>query len=195
MADVKLEYPGGPLPLPVHDAVEGPAGLDIGKVLKETGYVTYDPGFMNTSSCASAITYIDGDASILRYRGYPIEQLAEKASFLEVSYLLIHGELPSPTQLAAFTEQISIHTLLHEDMRRFFDGFRHDAHPMPVLSSAVSALSTFYQDSLDPFDPAQVEISTTRLLAKAPTIASYAYKRSIGQPYIYPDNTLGYVEN
>ena len=195
MADVKLEYPGGPLPLPVQDAVEGPAGLDIGKVLKETGYVTYDPGFMNTSSCASAITYIDGDAGILRYRGYPIEQLAEKASFLEVSYLLIHGELPSPTQLAAFTEQISIHTLLHEDMRRFFDGFRHDAHPMPVLSSAVSALSTFYQDSLDPFDPAQVEISTTRLLAKAPTIASYAYKKSIGHPFLYPDNSMGYVEN
>ncbi|GAA1770671.1 citrate synthase [Luedemannella helvata] len=195
MADVKLDYPGGPLPLPVHEASEGPHGLDIGKVLKETGYVTYDPGFMNTSSCASAITYIDGDAGILRYRGYPIDQLAQQSSFLEVSYLLIYGELPTRAQLDAFSEQISIHTLLHEDMRRFFDGFRHDAHPMPVLSSAVSALSTFYQDSLDPFDPQQVEISTIRLLAKAPTIASYAYKRSIGQPYIYPDNTLGYVEN
>ncbi len=195
MADVKLDYPGGPLPLPVHEASDGPDGLDIGKVLKETGYVTYDPGFMNTSSCASAITYIDGDAGILRYRGYPIEQLAQQSSFLEVSYLLIYGELPTRAQLDTFTEQISIHTLLHEDMRRFFDGFRHDAHPMPVLSSAVSALSTFYQDSLDPFDPAQVEISTIRLLAKAPTVAASAYKRSIGQPYMYPDNTLGYVEN
>jgi citrate synthase len=195
MADVKLEYPGGPLPLPVHDATEGAAGLDIGKVLKETGYVTYDPGFMNTSSCASAITYIDGDEGILRYRGYPIDQLAQQSSFLEVSYLLIYGELPTRAQLDAFSEQINIHTLLHEDLRRFFDGFRHDAHPMPVLSSAVSALSTFYQDSLDPFDPAQVEISTIRLLAKAPTIASYAYKKSIGQPFLYPDNNMGYVEN
>ncbi|GAA1835083.1 citrate synthase [Luedemannella flava] len=195
MADVKLDYPGGPLPLPVHEATEGAHGLDIGKVLSETGYVTYDPGFMNTSSCASAITYIDGDAGILRYRGYPIDQLAQQSSFLEVAYLLIYGELPTRAQLDTFTEQINIHTLVHEDMRRFFDGFRHDAHPMPVLSSAVSALSTFYQDSLDPFDPAQVEISTIRLLAKAPTIASYAYKRSIGQPSMYPDNTLGYVEN
>jgi len=195
MADIKLDHPAGQLSLPVHGAVEGASGIDIGKLLSQTGYVTYDPGFVNTASCASAITYIDGDAGILRYRGYPIEELAEKATFLEVSYLLIYGELPTAAQLAEFREQVSIHTLLHEDMRRFFDGFRYDAHPMPVLASAVNALSTFYQDSLDPFDQEQVEISTIRLLAKVPTIASYAYKKSIGQPFMYPDNSLGYVEN
>src|SRR5204862_7399154 len=181
--------------LPVHQAVEGASGLDIGKLLADSGYVTYDPGFVNTASCASAITYIDGDQGILRYRGYPIEQLAEKSSFLEVSYLLIYGELPTAEQLAEFIGKINVHTLLHEDLRRFFDGFPRDAHPMPVLSSAVSALSTFYQDSLDLFDPEQVEISTIRLIAKLPTIASYAYKKSIGQPFLYPDNALGYVEN
>jgi citrate synthase len=195
MADVRLEYPGGQLSLPVRDATEGSPGADIGALLKETGYVTYDPGFVNTASCSSTITYIDGDAGILRYRGYPIAELAERSSFLEVSYLLIYGELPSATQLADFTRQINIHTLLHEDLKRFFDGFPRDAHPMPVLSSSVSALSTFYQDSLDPFDPNQVEISTIRLLAKLPTIASYAYKKSIGHPFLYPDNALGYVEN
>jgi len=181
--------------MPEHPAVEGPSGLDIGKLLSETGHVTFDPGFMNTASCASAVTFIDGDAGILRYRGYPIEQLAENASFLEVSYLLIYGELPTAEQLAEFTGKIKLHTLLHEDLRRFFDGFPRDAHPMPVLSSAVSALSTFYQDSLDPFDADQVDISSIRLLAKLPTIASYAYKKSIGQPFMYPDNALGYVEN
>jgi citrate synthase len=195
MADLKLEHDNGQISLPVQPAVEGPSGVGIGKLLAETGYVTYDPGYVNTASCASAITYIDGDAGILRYRGYPIDQLARQSSFLEVSYLLIYGELPSATQLTEFSEQIRIHTLLHEDLRRFFDGFPRDAHPMPVLSSAVSALSTFYQDSLDPFDAAQVEISTVRLLAKLPTIASYAYKKSIGQPFLYPDNSLGYVEN
>ncbi|GLI01278.1 citrate synthase [Phytohabitans aurantiacus] len=195
MTDVKLDHHGGQLSMPVHEAVEGASGIDVGKLLKETGYVTFDPGFVNTASCASAITYIDGDAGILRYRGYPIEQLAEKASFLEVSYLLTYGELPTADQLAAFSGKVRNHTLLHEDMRRFFDGFRYDAHPMPVLASAVNALSTFYQDSLDPFDADQVEISTVRLLAKAPTIASYAYKKSIGQPFMYPDNSLGYVEN
>ncbi|MBB5868021.1 citrate synthase [Allocatelliglobosispora scoriae] len=179
----------------VRDAAEGPAGVDVSALLKETGYVTYDPGFMNTANTASAITYIDGDAGILRYRGYPIDQLAEKSSFLEVSYLLIYGELPTQTELAAFTDEIRMHTLLHEDLRRFFDGFPRDAHPMPVLSSAVSALSTFYQDSLDPFDADQVQATTIRLLAKVPTIASYAYKKSIGQPFLYPDNSLGYVEN
>ena len=195
MTDVKLDHPGGHLSLPVHPAVEGASGLDIGKLLAESGYVTYDPGFVNTASCASSVTYIDGDAGILRYRGYPIEQLAEHSSFLEVSYLLIYGELPTAEQLANFVGLINVHTLLHEDLRRFFDGFPRDAHPMPVLSSAVSALSTFYQDSLDLFDPEQVEISTIRLIAKLPTIASYAYKKSIGQPFLYPDNDLGYVEN
>ncbi|GIF83197.1 citrate synthase [Catellatospora bangladeshensis] len=176
-------------------AVEGSSGLDIGKVLKETGYVTYDPGFVNTAACTSAITYIDGDEGILRYRGYPIEQLAEHSTFLEVSYLLMYGELPTAAQLEEFTGRVRLHTLLHEDMKRFFEGFPRDAHPMAVLSAAVSALGTFYQDSQDPFDNEQVEISTVRMLAKLPTIASYAYKKSIGQPMLYPDNNLGYVEN
>ncbi|GIG87378.1 citrate synthase [Plantactinospora endophytica] len=195
MTDVKLDHPGGQLSIPVKPAVDGPAGIATGNLLKETGYVTYDPGFVNTAACSSEITYIDGDAGILRYRGYPIEQLAEKSSFLEVSYLLIYGELPTAQQLGEFDEWIRRHSLLHEEMRRFFDGFPRDAHPMAVLSSAVSAISTFYQDSLDPFDREHVEISTVRLMAKVPTIASYAYKKSIGQAMLYPDNSLGYVDN
>jgi citrate synthase len=183
------------LDLKLVPATEGSSGLDISKLLATTGMITLDSGFMNTGSTTSAITYIDGDAGILRYRGYPIDQLAEKSSFLEVSYLLIHGELPTTDQLEAFSSRISRHTLLHEDLKRFFDGFPRDAHPMPVLSSAVSALSTFYQDSLDPFNDDQVELSTVRLLAKLPTIAAYAYKKSIGQPYLYPDNSLSLVEN
>jgi citrate synthase len=192
-AGFTLEHSKGSLPLAVHTASEGPSGLDIGNLLKETGHVTLDVGFVNTASCTSAITYIDGDAGILRYRGYPIEELAQKSSFLEVSYLLIYGELPTLAQLADFTARVKVHTLLREEMRRFFDGFPRDAHPMAVLSSAVSALSTFYQDSLDPLDWEQVEISTVRLLAKLPTIASYAHKTSMGQPLLYPDNSLGYV--
>ncbi len=195
MADFELKHPGGSLPLPVTEATDGPSGLEAGALLKETGYVTLDPGFVNTASCASSITFIDGDEGILRYRGYPIDQLAEKSSFIEVSYLLIYGELPTPAELEAFSDRIRHHTLLHEDLRRFFDGFPRDAHPMAVLSSAVSALSTFYQDSLDPFDQEHVEMSTVRLMAKLPTIASYAYKKSVGQPHLYPDNSLGYVEN
>jgi citrate synthase len=195
MADFELKHPGGQLPLAVTPATEGPGGVEIGNLLKDTGYTTLDPGFVNTSSCASAITYIDGDAGILRYRGYPIDQLAEKSSFLEVSYLLIYGELPSAAQLEDFTDGIRTHTLLHEEMRRFFEGFPRDAHPMAVLSSAVSALSTFYQDSLDPFDRDHVDLSGVRLMAKIPTIASYAFKKSVGQPLLYPDNSLGYVEN
>ncbi|HEU5108513.1 MAG TPA: citrate synthase [Micromonosporaceae bacterium] len=193
MTDFTLEHPDGRLPLAVREAVDGPSGAEIGKLLGTTGHVTYDPGFGNTAACASAITYIDGEAGILRYRGYPIEQLAERSSFLEVAYLLIHGELPTRAELDGFTAAIRRHTLLHEEMRRFFESFPRDAHPMPVLSAAVSALSTFYQDNLDPADPEAVEISTVRLLAKVPTIASYAYKKSIGQPLLYPDNTLDYV--
>jgi citrate synthase len=195
MTDFSLEHPGGTLALSVHEAEEGPAGIEITKLLNETGSVTYDPGFVNTASCRSDITYIDGDAGILRYRGYPIDQLAENASFLEVSYLLIYGDLPTAQELENFADKVRRHTMLHEEMKGFFGGFPSDAHPMPVLSSAVSALSTFYQDSLNPFDRDQVEISTVRLLAKVPTIASYAYKKSIGQPSLYPDNSLGYVEN
>ncbi len=186
---------GDPLDLPVAEATEGAAGADISKLLSSTGLVTFDSGFANTASCKSAITYIDGDAGILRYRGYPIAELAEHSTFLEVSYLLIHGELPTADQLAEFEGNIRRHTLLHEDLKRFFEGFPRDAHPMPVLSSAVSALSTFYQDALDPFDEDDVQLSIVRLLAKLPTIAAYAYKKSVGQPFLYPDNSLGLVEN
>lgn len=195
VTDYLLKYPAGELPLDQVPSTEGESGLSIGSLLKATGNVTLDPGFVNTASCTSKITFINGDEGILRYRGYPIDQLAEKSTFLETSYLLIYGELPTPEQLAGFSSKITQHTMLHEDLRRFFDGFPRDAHPMPVLSSAVSALSTFYQDSLDPFDQQQVEISTIRLLAKVPTIAAYAYKKSVGQPMLYPDNSLGFIEN
>jgi len=190
-----LRYPGGELDLEIVHATEGADGIALGPLLAKTGYTTFDQGFVNTASTKSAITYIDGDAGILRYRGYPIEQLAEKSTFIEVSYLLIYGELPTPTQLEEFTTKIQRHTLLHEDLKRFFDGFPRNAHPMPVLSSAVNALSAYYQDSLDPLDHEQVELSTIRLLAKLPTIAAYAYKKSVGQPFLYPDNTLSLVEN
>jgi len=192
---VTLQYGGNELEMTVQHATDGAGGIRAGKLLATTGLVTLDPGFVNTASCSSEITYIDGDAGILRYRGYPIEQLAERSTFIEVSYLLIYGHLPSRAELDDFTDRIQRHTLLHEDLKRFFDGFPRDAHPMPVLSSAVSALSTFYQDSLNPFDDNQVEISTVRLLAKLPTIAAYAYKKSVGQPFLYPDNSLGLVEN
>jgi len=190
-----LHYGGQQLELKVIPASEGAAGLEISKLLTTVGVITLDPGFTNTGSTTSAVTYIDGDAGILRYRGYPIEQLAQSSTFLETSYLLIHGELPTGAELDAFVKRLSRHTMLHEDLKRFFDGFPRDAHPMPVLSSAVSALSTFYQDALDPFSPEQVELSTIRLLAKLPTIAAYAYKKSVGQPLLYPDNSLGLVEN
>jgi citrate synthase len=195
MSQAKLVHPNGELLLGEVPATVGASGYDVSALLKETGHITLDHGFMNTASCESAITYIDGDNGILRYRGYPIEQLAEKSTFLETSFLLIYGHLPSATELSKFTEDISMHTMVHEDLRRFFDGFPRDAHPMPVLSSAVSALSTFYQDSLDPFNERQVEISTIRLMAKIPTLAAYAYKKTIGQPSRYPDNSLDYVSN
>ena len=190
-----LRYDGGEIELPRLEAAEGNAGYDVSKLLKETGTVTYDPGFVNTAATSSAITYIDGDKGILRYRGYPIEELAEHSSFLEVSYLLIYGNLPTAAELDAFDQRIRRHTMLHEDLKGFFGGFPRDAHPMPVLSSAVSALSTFYQDSLDPFDDEQVEMATIRLMAKMPVIAAYAYKKSIGQPMLYPDNSMNLVEN
>ncbi len=192
---ITLNHPGGELDLGVTRATEGSSGVNISSLLSTTGLVTMDPGFGNTAACQSAITYIDGDAGILRYRGYPIAELAEKSSFLEVSYLLIYGELPTPTQLEDFTTRIQRHTLLHEDFKRFFDGFPRDAHPMPVLSAAVSALGTFYPDSTSIRDHDQVELATVRLLAKLPTIAAYAYKKSVGQPFLYPDNSLGLVEN
>jgi citrate synthase len=193
--DAILKHAGGELTLTGEAASEGDDAFNISPLLGSTGHVALDQGFVNTASCRSAITYIDGDAGILRYRGYPIEQLAASSTFLETSHLLIYGHLPVATELDEFDRTIRRHTLLHEELKRFFDGFPRDAHPMPVLSSAVSALSTFYQDSLNPFDQEQVEISTHRLLAKLPTIAAYAYKKSVGQPMLYPDNSLGLVEN
>ncbi|GAA0964504.1 citrate synthase [Actinocorallia libanotica] len=195
MADFGLDHKGGRLPLEVTEATEGSGGLGISKLLSETGYVTLDPGFVNTASCASAVTYIDGDAGILRYRGYPIEELAEKSSFLEVAWLLIHGELPTPEQLASFDEQIRERTLLNEGFRSFFAGFPTSAHPMSVLSAGASALAAYHPDLLDPFDPAQVDEASVQLLAKLPTIAAYAHKSSLGEPLLYPDSSLGYVEN
>jgi citrate synthase len=195
VSEAVLHYPEGELPLPEVPSTIGESGYNIAPLLSKTGHVTLDHGFVNTAACSSAVTYIDGDKGILRYRGYPIEQLAEQSTFLETSYLLIYGHLPTADELTDFKSNIKRHTMLHEEMRRFFDGFPRDAHPMPVLSSAVSALSTFYQDSLDPFDPEQVEISTIRLMAKMPTIAAYAYKKSVGQPFLYPDNSLGFVDN
>ncbi len=190
-----LSVDGTNVDLAREQATAGNDGLNIGPLLKNTGLVTYDPGFMNTANTKSAITFIDGDEGVLRYRGYPIEQLAENSSFLEVAYLLIYGDLPTGDELGAWDENIRRHTMLHEDLKGFFHGFPRDAHPMPVLSSAVSALSTFYPDSLDPFDEEQVHISTIRLMAKLPVIASYAYKKSMGQPMLYPDNSLNLVEN
>ncbi|MFZ2527573.1 MAG: citrate synthase [Rhodococcus sp. (in: high G+C Gram-positive bacteria)] len=190
-----LSYPGGEHTMSIAKATEGNDGIELGKLLSATGYTTLDPGFVNTASTKSAITYIDGEKGILRYRGYPIEQLAGKSTFIEVSYLLIYGELPTTAQLEVFTDKIRRHTLLHEDLKRFFDGFPRNAHPMPVVSSAVNALSAYYQDALDPDDPEQVELSTIRLMAKLPTIAAYAYKKSVGQPFLYPDNSLSLVEN
>ncbi len=181
--------------LPVVKATDGASGIDIKGLMAATGMSTYDQGFVNTSSTTSEITYIDGEAGILRYRGYPIEQLAEKKTFLDVSHLLVYGELPSEKEFAKFDDTIRKHTLLHENLKDFFRAFPPSAHPMAIISAAVSALSTFYPDSLDPKDPEQVEISTIRLLAKMPVIAAYAHKTSVGQALMYPDNSLSMVEN
>ncbi|WP_042420786.1 citrate synthase [Streptacidiphilus anmyonensis] len=192
---VVLRYQGGEYEYPVTEATVGNGGFDISKLLGQTGLTTLDNGFGNTAACKSAITYIDGDAGILRYRGYPIEQLADQGTFLETAYLLINGELPNAEQLRIFQHDISQHTLLHEDVKRFFQGFPRDAHPMAMLSSVVSALSTFYQDSHNPFDAEQRYLSAVRLIAKLPTIAAYAFKKAQGHPFVYPKNDLGYVEN
>ena len=183
------------LELRIEQATEGQPAIDIGSLLKDAHLTTLDYGFANTAATRSAITYLDGEHGVLRYRGYPIEELAEHATFLETAYLLIYGELPSAAQLADWTTAITHHTLLHEELRRFFDGFPMDAHPMGILASAVAALSTFYQSSEDPHDHDHVEISTIRLIAKMPTIAAFAHKKSIGQPFIYPDNSLDYESN
>ncbi len=181
--------------LPIVEGTELERAVDITKLRGATGYITLDDGYMNTGSTKSSITYLDGEQGILRYRGYPIEQLAQNCDFIEVAYLLINGELPTEEQLHKFRMKLRRHTMLHEDMRMFYDGFPRDAHPMAILSSVVGALSTFYQDSLDPHDKGQVEESVMRLLAKLPTIAAFAYKKSIGQPFVYPKNDLTYCEN
>ncbi|PXA70937.1 citrate synthase [Cryobacterium arcticum] len=190
-----LTYPGGSAQFPILGSTDGPSSIDIATLTKQTGFTTFDSGFVNTAATKSAITYIDGEHGILRYRGYPIEQIAQNSSFLETAWLLIYGELPSESELSAFDNRIRRHTLLHEDLRRFFDALPHNAHPMSVLSAGVSALSTYYQDSLNPKDPEQVELSMIRLLAKLPVMAAYAHKKSIGHAFLYPDNSLSFVDN
>ncbi len=194
--DATLTHAGGELHLPGRGGDGRRGRVNISQLLKQTGHVTLDPGFVNTAACRSAITYIDGDAGHPALPRLP-DRAARRAVDVPRDHLPAHLRRAArrPTELEEFDQRIRRHTLLHEELKRFFEGFPRDAHPMPVLSSAVSALSTFYQDSLDPFDPEQVEISTVRLLAKLPTIAAYAYKKSVGQPLLYPDNSLGLVDN
>jgi len=192
---VTLNYPGGSAEFPIIQATDGDSVIDFSKLNASTGLNSYDIGFVNTASTKSAITYIDGDAGILRYRGYPIEQLAGQKSFVETAYLLIYGELPTADQLAQWDERLRRHTLIHEDLKNIFHSMPQNAHPMSVLAAGVSALSTFYQDSLNPHDEYQVELSTVRLLAKLPTLVAYSHKNSLGQALLYPDNSLSYVEN
>ena len=192
---VKLDFEDKQLDLPLVVGTEDEVGLDISRLRGETGMITLDEGYVNTGSTRSAITFLNGEQGVLRYRGYPIEHLAQHCDFLEVCYLLINGELPNKQQLENYSRSIRNHTLLHEDIRFFYRGFPRDAHPMATLSSVVSAMSTFYQDSLDPKDPEHARVSTHRLLAKLPTIAAYSYKKSVGQPFIYPQNDLSYCEN
>ena len=192
---VTLSFPGGSADFPILSATDGSKAVDISKFHAATGLNTLDQGFVNTASTKSAITFINGDEGILRYRGYPIEQLAAKSTFMEVAYLLIYGQMPTASELEAFDNRIRRHTLIHEDLKNLFHAMPTNAHPMSVLSSGVSALSTFYQDSLDPHDDEQVELSTIRLLAKMPVLAAYSHKNALGQALLYPDNSLGFVEN
>jgi citrate synthase len=192
---VSLTYKGTTTDFPVLRGTDGAPAIDLSALTRSTGLTTLDYGFVNTASTKSKITYIDGEQGILRYRGYPIDQVATSLTFLQTAYLLIHGEVPSVTELENFEDNIRRHTLLHEDLKDFFSGFPRRAHPMPVLSAGVSALSTYYEDSLDPKNAQQVETSTYRLLAKLPVMAAYAHKKSIGQAFLYPDNSLSYVEN
>ncbi|MCH8138835.1 MAG: citrate (Si)-synthase [Proteobacteria bacterium] len=181
--------------LPLLSGTEGPKVIDIRRLYAETGYFTFDPGYMATGSCASTITYIDGDEGILRHRGYSIEDLAEHSDFMEVCHLLLFGELPTPAQKEKFEHDITYHTMVHEQLNFFYRGFRRDAHPMAIMCGVVGALSAFYHDSTDITDPHQRMVASYRLIAKMPTIAAMAYKFSIGQPFIYPRNDLSYAEN
>ena len=186
---------GKKVDLPLLDGTNGPSVIDIGKLYKELGYFTFDPGFVSTGSCESKITFIDGDIGQLRYRGYPIEQLAEKSTFLEVCYLLLYGELPKKDEFDAFETRLRLHTLLDEKMRRFYLGFHNNAHPMAMMVATVGALSAFYNDQIDVNDAESREIAAKRLIAKVPTMAAWVYKYTVGQPFMYPDNNLDYVTN
>jgi len=192
---VSLKVGDKALEMPVKGGTIGPSVVDIGKLYAQTGMFTYDPGFTSTASCESKITYIDGDEGVLLYRGYPIEQLADQGDFLETCYLLLYGELPTPEQKADYDYRITRHTMVHDQMSRFFQGFRRDAHPMAVLVGAVGALAAFYHDSTDITDPTQRMIASMRMIAKMPTLAAMAYKYNIGQPFVYPKNDLDYASN
>ena len=181
--------------LPLIGGTVGPPVADVRKIYNDLGIFTYDPGYGATASCESKITYIDGDQGVLLYRGYPIEQLAEKSTFLEVAYLLLNGELPNAAQATEFDNGVRLHTMLHEQLRTFYNGFRRDAHPMAVMCGVVGALSAFYHDSLDINNPEHRRISAFRMIAKVPTIAAWAHKYNVGQPFMYPQNELGYAEN
>ncbi|MBP9837543.1 MAG: citrate synthase [Proteobacteria bacterium] len=194
--NAELKLPDGKIiSLPVITGTENENAIDIVKLRAQTNYITLDSGYGNTGSCTSAITYLDGEAGILRYRGYPIEELAQKSTFIETSYLLIYGELPTKKQLEDFSKSISRHTLIHEDMKHFYDGFPRNAHPMAILSSVVCASYTFYQEWEDPKDINAQDQHIIKLLAKLPTLVAFSYKKSIGQPFIYPDNSLSYCAN
>ena len=195
MADAVLRYQDQELSLPVVDGTENEKGLDISRLAAETGLFTLDRGFGNTAESQSSVSFIDGDAGILRYRGYPIEQLAEQASFLEVAYLLLYGALPDKSELATFEDSVTRHTLLREDVKKLFEAFPHEAHPMQILASATSALATYYPDALDPHDLDAVDLSMHRLLAKLPTMIAWLYKYRVHQPYMYPRNDLDYASN
>ena len=192
--NARLEIRGNTVELPIVEGSEGELGLDISKLRAQSKTITLDPGYVNTGACTSAITFLDGEEGILRYRGYSIEELAENSSFLEVSYLLINGELPTPAQLEEFERNITMHTMLHEDLRHIYEAFPKDAHPMAILSCIVCALSTFYDD-FSHRDQAAVDLAIWRLIGKLPTIAAWSYKKNIGQPFVYPYNKLGYCEN
>ena len=190
-----LSYKNKNYELPMFSGTEGPDVMDIRKLYADADIFTYDPGFTSTASCESDITFIDGDKGVLLYRGYSIEQLAAQSNFLEVCYLLLHGELPNKKEAAAFDHSITMHTMVHDQMSTFYRGFRRDAHPMAIMCGVVGALSAFYHDSTDINDPRQREIASHRLIAKMPTIAAMAYKYAVGQPFVYPLNNLGYTEN
>ncbi len=191
----KLEFQGKTHELDIVRGSEGELAVDIGDLRSATGLITLDPAYKNTGSCQSEICFIDGENGVLRYRGYPIEQLAEQSDFLEIAYLLVRGELPTREQSDAWSHEIKIHTLLREDLKRLFDSFPRDAHPMAVCCSVISAMSTFYPEDLDPDDPEQVQNSIVRLIAKFPTICAYSHRHAMGAPALYPDNRLSYIEN